>query len=285
MTGKLDGKVAVITGGASGIGLASVELFIAEGARVVVGDIQDDLGAALQVRFPRDVLYRHCDIMDDAAIGALVGAAVQRYGKLDVMFNNAGSGGDFSPMIELTPAGLDKTLALLTRSVLSGHTYAARQFRSQGSRGSIITNASAAALEGGWSAAAYTIAKHAVLGIVRQATAELGPFGIRSNAICPGVIMTPLLAKAFGVPPESSDEFQEFLSKRFAGFNPVGRLGRPRDIAEAAAFLASDASEFIAGVVLPVDGGATAVTMGSFGVDAPRAAKEFLERPAHHSAV
>ena len=185
MAGKLDGKVAVITGGASGIGLASVELFVAEGARVVVGDIQDDLGAALQASFPRDVLYRRCDIMDDAAIGALVGAAVHRFGKLDVMFNNAGAGGDFSPMIDLTPTGLDKTLALLTRSVLSGHTHAARQFRSQGSGGSIITNASAAALEGGWSAAAYTIAKHAVLGIVRQATAEFGPLGIRSNAICP----------------------------------------------------------------------------------------------------
>jgi NAD(P)-dependent dehydrogenase (short-subunit alcohol dehydrogenase family) len=285
MTGRLNGKVAVITGGASGIGLASVELFVAEGARVVIGDIQDDLGVAVQARYPNEVLYRRCDIMDDAAIGALIGAAVSRFGKLDVMFNNAGAGGDFSPMIELSPAGLDRTLALLTRSVLSGHTHAARQFRSQRSRGSIVTNASAAAVEGGWSAAAYTIAKHAVLGIVRQATAELGPLGIRSNAICPGIIMTPLMAKAFGVPPERSDEFQIFLAKRFAGLNPVGRVGRPRDIAEAAAFLASDASEFVAGAVLPVDGGATAVTMGTFGVDAPQAAKEFLARAAGHKAV
>jgi NAD(P)-dependent dehydrogenase (short-subunit alcohol dehydrogenase family) len=276
MAGRLAGKVAVITGGVSGIGLASVELFVAEGARVAVGDIQDDLGAKLQARYPKDVLYQRCDISDDAAIGALVNAAVSRFGRLDVMFNNAGSGGDFAPMIELTPAGFDKTLALLTRSVLSGHQHAARQFQKQGTGGSIITNASAAALQGGWSAAGYTIAKHAVIGIVHQATAELGPLGIRSNAICPGVIMTPLMAKAFGVPMERSEEFQEFLGKRFAKVHPIGRVGHPKDIAEAAVFLASDASSFIAGVALPVDGGAMAVTLSSFGVDAPQAAKEFL---------
>lgn len=276
MAGKLAGKVAVITGGTSGIGLASVELFVAEGARVVVGDIQDDLGAALQARFPQDVLYIHTDVADDDAVGALVQAAVDRFGKLDTIFNNAGSGGDFAPMTELTAAGLDKTLALLTRSVLSGHKHAARQFQKQGTGGSIISTASAAGLQGGWSAAAYTIAKHAVIGVVRQAVAELGPFGIRSNAICPGVIMTPIMASAFGVPKERSDEFLEFLAKRFARIHPIGRVGRPRDIAEVAAFLASDASEFMTGVILPVDGGSTAVTMGSFGVDAAQATREFL---------
>ena len=278
MAGKLAGKVAVITGGTSGIGLASVELFVAEGARVVVGDIQDAAGAALQARFPNDVRYVHTDVSDDDAVGALVKAAVDAFGKLDVMFNNAGAGGDFAPMTELTSAGLARTLALLTGSVVSGHKHAARQFKKQGTGGSIISTASAAGLQGGWSATAYTVAKHAVVGVVRQAVAELGPVGIRSNAICPGVIMTPIMASAMGVPKERSDEFCEFLAKRFANIHPIGRVGRPRDIAEAAVFLASDSSEFMTGVILPVDGGATAVTQGSFGADAAEATKEFLAR-------
>lgn len=276
MTRKLEGKVAIITGGTSGIGLASVELFVAEGAKVVVGDIQDKAGAALQARFPQDVLYVRTDVTDDAAIGALVQAAVDRFGKLDCIFNNAGTGGDFAPMIELSAEGLDRTLAILTRSVLSGHKYAARQFIKQGTKGSIITTSSAAGLQGGWGGTAYTVAKHSVIGAVHQAAAELGPHGIRSNAICPGVIMTPIMASAFGVPPERSDEFLEFLAKRFATIHPIGRVGRPRDIAEAAVFLASDSSEFITGVALPVDGGATAVASGSFGAQAAEATKEFL---------
>ena len=278
MAGRLTGKVAVITGGSSGIGLSSVELFVAEGARVAVGDVQDDLGAALQARFPKDVVYVHTDVTDDDAVGALVQMAVGRFGKLDVMFNNAGAGGDFAPMMELTSAGLDRTLAINTRSVVSGHKHAARQFQKQGTGGSIISTASAAGLQGGWSAAAYTIAKHAVIGIVRQAVAELAPLGIRSNAICPGVIMTPIMASAFGVPKERSDEFMAFLAKRFANVHPIGRTGRPRDIAEVAAFLASDAAEFMTGAILPVDGGATAVTTSSFGVDAAAATKEFLAK-------
>ena len=276
MAGRLAGKVAAITGGCSGIGLASVELFIAEGARIAVGDIQDDLGAALQARFPKDVTYVHTDVTNDDAVAALVQTAVSRFGKLDVMFNNAGAGGDFAPLTELSSAGLERTLAINTHSVVSGQKQAPRQFQKQGTGGSIISTASAAGLQGGWSAAAYTIAKHAVIGIVRQAVAEFAPFGIRSNAICPGVIMTPIMASAFGVPKERSDEFMAFLAKRFANVHPIGRTGRPRDIAEVAAFLASDAAEFMTGAILPVDGGATAVTTSSFGVDAAAATKEFL---------
>jgi len=276
MAGRLSDKVAVITGGTSGMGLASVELFVAEGARVVVGDIQDGAGRELQARFPDKVLYQRTDVTDDAAIEALVGAAVARFGKLDVMFNNAGAPGDFSPMLELTDSGFDKTMVLLTRSVMSGHKYAARQFRKQGSGGSIISTASAAGLQGGWSAAAYTVAKHAVVGIVRQATAELGPLGIRSNAICPGIIMTPIMPSAFGVPKERAQEFLEFLARRFGHVQPIGRVGQPNDIAEAALFLASDGSAFITGIALPVDGGSTAVTLGSFGPQAMAATQEFL---------
>jgi len=275
MAGRLEGKVAVITGGVSGIGLASVELAAAEGARVVVGDIQDDLGNALQDRLKGQVIYQRTNIMDDAAIGALVQTAVDKFGRLDILFNNAGAAGDRSSMVDMDPDGMDRTLILLTRSVSSGHKYAARQFIKQGSGGSIVSTASAAGMQGGWSYAAYTVGKHAVIGVVRQAVAELGRLGIRSNAICPGVIMTPIMAAAFDVPLAQATDFETFLHKRLDATQPSGRLGKPRDIAEVFVFLASDASSYVNGAVIPVDGGATAVTMGSFSVDVVQAANDF----------
>src|SRR5690606_20615935 len=116
-----------------------------------------------------------------------------------------------SAMTDVSSEGFDKTIALLTRSVLLGHKYAARQFQKQGTGGSIISTASAAALQGGWSSAGYTIAKHAVVGLVRQATAELAPLGIRSNAIAPGIIMTPIMARSFGIAADKSAEFEDLL--------------------------------------------------------------------------
>jgi NAD(P)-dependent dehydrogenase (short-subunit alcohol dehydrogenase family) len=272
---KLTDKVAIITGGTSGIGLASVELFVAEGAKVVVADIQDDLGTALEKKHDGNVLYVRTDVTDDAAVEALVAAAVDKFGKLDIMFNNAGAAGDPSAIVDLSADGFDKTLGLLARAVASGHKHAARQFQKQGTGGSIISTASAAGLQGGWSSAGYTIAKHAVVGLVRQATAELAPLGIRSNAIAPGIIMTPIMARSFGIPAEKSEEFEALLSERLAGSQPIGRVGRPEDIAEAAVFLASDSSSFITGVTLSVDGGATAVTQSGFAGIAAQAAADF----------
>lgn len=275
---KLTDKVAVITGGTSGIGLASVELFVAEGAKVVVGDIQDDLGAALEQKHAGNVVYVRTDVTDDAAVEALVATAVEKFGKLDVMFNNAGAAGDPAAMVDLSADGFDKTLALLTRSVASGHKHAARQFQKQGTGGSIISTASAAGIQGGWSSAGYTIAKHAVVGVVKQATAELAPLGIRSNAIAPGIIMTPIMARSFGIPVEQSEEFVALLSERLAGSQPIGRVGRPEDIAEAAVFLASDSSSFVTGITLTVDGGATAVTQSGFAAITTQAAADFKAR-------
>jgi NAD(P)-dependent dehydrogenase (short-subunit alcohol dehydrogenase family) len=278
MTGLLDGKVAIITGGTSGIGLASVEHFVAEGAQVAIADIQDELGAAIAERLGDAVIYVHTDVTDEAALEALVTTTVEKFGRLDVMYNNAGAQGDPAAIVDATSAGFDKTIALLTRSVLLGHKFAARQFQAQGTGGSIITTASAAALQGGWSAAGYTIAKHATVGVVRQAVAELAPLGIRSNAIAPGIIMTPIMARAFGVPLEQSDEFVTFLAEKLDSSQPIGRVGRPDDIAKVAVFLASDLSSFVTGATIPVDGGATAITQGSFGADAAAAAAEFVAR-------
>lgn len=278
MTGLLDGKVAIVTGGTSGIGLASVERFAAEGAQVVIADIQDELGASIVDRLGDAVMYVHTDVTDESAIESVVAKAVERFGKLDVMYNNAGAGGDPAPITELGSEGFDRTIALLARSVVLGHKYAARQFQAQGTGGAIVSTASAAGLQGGWSAAGYTIAKHAVVGVVRQAVAELAPLGIRSNAIAPGIIMTPIMARTFGVPMEEANSFADFLAEKLGPTQPIGRVGQADDIAKVATFLASDLASFVTGVTIPVDGGATAVTQGSFATDVVAAAQEYTDR-------
>ncbi|MFV0406922.1 MAG: glucose 1-dehydrogenase [Propioniciclava sp.] len=274
----LNDKVSVVTGGASGIGLATVRLFVAEGAKVVIADVQDDAGAALETELGEAVAYVHADVTQEADIDRAVQMAVERFGRLDVMYNNAGAGGDPAGVMEVTPEGFDKTLALLTRSVVLGHKSAARQFERQGGGGSIISTASAAGLQGGWSAMGYTTAKHAVVGVVRQAAVELGPLRVRSNAIAPGIIMTPIMAGAFGIPLEYAEDFAELLAERLATVQPIGRVGRPEDIAQAALYLAGDGSEFVTGTVLTVDGGATAVTLGGFSQTTAAAAEEFQAR-------
>jgi NAD(P)-dependent dehydrogenase (short-subunit alcohol dehydrogenase family) len=274
----LAGKVAVITGAASGIGRGSAELFVAEGARVVAADIDDELGATLQEQFPGSLVYVHTDVTNEADIAAAVDRAMSEFGKLDIMFNNAGAQGDPAPLLEIESEGFDKTIALLTRSVVLGHRYAAQQFRRQGTAGSIVSTASAAGLQGGWSAAGYTIAKHAVVGVVRQAVAELAPLGIRSNAIAPGIIRTPIMARSVGVPEDQAEAFSDFLEEKLGHSQPIGRLGLPSDIAEAALWLGSDASSFVTGVVLPVDGGATSTYAGGFAADVVAAAQEFTTR-------
>jgi len=278
MAGLLDNKVAIVTGGTSGIGRASVQRFVAEGARVVIADIQDELGASLVAELGDTAAYVRTDVTDEAAIEALVAATVDRFGRLDVMYNNAGAQGDPAPLTELTADGFDRTLALLTRSVVLGHKYAARQFQAQGDGGSIITTASAAGLQGGWSAAGYTIAKHAIVGVVRHAVVELAPLGIRSNAIAPGIIMTPIMARAFGVPMDQADGFADFLAERLATTQPMGRVGFADDVAGVATFLASDLAAYVTGTTIPVDGGATAITQNTFNVDVVAAATEYLAR-------
>lgn len=276
--GRLQGKVAIVTGGASGIGLGTVELFVAEGAKVMVGDIRG--GAELIDRFPDAVAYLHTDVSVEADVEALVGSAVDHFGRLDVMFNNAGSAGDQSPILDLGAEGLDATLRLLVGSVVAGHRFAAREFIRQGGGGSIISTASGASFAGAWSTAAYTIAKHAVVGVVHQAAAELGEHGIRSNAIAPGITITPIMAKTFGVPADRAQAFTEHVGGALGHLQPLGRVGRPRDQAEAALFLASEASAWLTGTVIPVDGGLTAVTHSTLMKDLGAAASSFSAKEA-----
>ena len=273
MPDNLTGKVAVVTGGASGIGLASVEAFVAEGARVVVGDVAVERGAAVAERLGDAVAFVPADVADDDAVRGLVDEAVARFGRLDVMFNNAGGGGDPAALVDLGAEGLDASLRLIVGSAVSGHRHAARVFREQGGGGSIITTSSGAGLQGGWGSASYAVGKHALIGLVRQAAAELGPDGIRSNAICPGITMTPVMG--MGIARDRKPEFMTALAEALRGEQPAGRVGRPEDIAGAAVFLASDLSRFVNGVALPVDGGAYAVTPGRFGEITARVRAEF----------
>ncbi|OZD11032.1 3-oxoacyl-ACP reductase [Rhodococcus sp. 06-156-3C] len=271
----LSGKVAVITGAASGIGRGIASRFVDEGAQIVLTDIDDDAGAALASELGEHAVYAHVDVTTESDIAAAVALAADTFGSLDIMVNNAGAQGDPSSIIDADPDGFDRTAALLTRSVLLGHKHAARRFIAQGTPGSIISTASAAAIQGGWSTVGYTAAKHAVVGLVRQAAAELGPSGIRSNAIAPGIIMTPIMARTFGVEPAKSEQFMDFLAARLGPGQPSRRVGFPDDIASVATFLASDMAAYVNGTVIPVDGGATTVTLGTFATDVVAAAAEF----------
>lgn len=278
MFGLLKDKVAIVTGGTSGIGLATVQQFVAEGANVVIADIQDSLGEQIAQDLGAQAAYLHVDVTKEADIAAAVAFAVERYGKLDVFHNNAGAQGDPSGIVDIESAGMAKTFELLSTSVLLGHKYATQQFVKQGTGGSIISTASAAGLEGGWSTVGYTAAKHAVVGIVKQAVTELAALGVRSNAIAPGVVMTPIMAKSYGVPIEEAEEFAQYLAEKLGGTMPSGRVGFADDIARVAVFLASDLSAHVTGATIPVDGGATAVTLSSFGRDIGPYAEEYLRR-------
>jgi NAD(P)-dependent dehydrogenase (short-subunit alcohol dehydrogenase family) len=277
--GRLREKVAIVTGGASGIGRATVELFTREGARVVLADIQDDQGAALAAALGADVAYRRCDVTDEVQVAALIEFTVERFGRLDVMFNNAGGVVDRTPMSDLNLENFDAGLALMLRSAVLGHKYASRQLRAQGSGGSIISTSSVAGLEAGWGGGpSQGIGKAGVISLVRMATEELAGTGIRSNAICPGVIMTPLLGRSAGVSAEDIPAFMDALATAAGPVQPLGRSGLPQDIANAALFLASDESSFITGQALVVDGGAHSVTMrgAAFGAVHARVLADFV---------
>lgn len=168
MARQLEGKVAIVTGAASGIGLATVRAFLREGARVVGADINDLQGQALERELGSDFRYQHTDVTEEPQIEALVQRAVDEFGRLDVMFNNAGTAGDPSTILELSTEGFEKTFNLDARSVILGHKYAARRFRAQGTGGSIISTASLAGLQGGWAPVGYAMAKHAVVGLVKD---------------------------------------------------------------------------------------------------------------------
>ncbi|MCA8902760.1 MAG: SDR family oxidoreductase, partial [Hyphomonas sp.] len=201
----LSGKVAVITGAASGIGLAGVEVFVAAGAKVVAGDIQDEKGRALEARFGTDkVRYMHCDVTDLADLEAIMEAAVSHFGKLDIAWNNAGSGGSPANIEELDEAGYDMTMDLLLKQVFFGTKFAAERMKDAG--GSIINTSSISALEAGWAPITYSVAKCGVAHFSRIAAAQLAKYKVRVNAILPGFIATSIFGASLGMPREVADQ-------------------------------------------------------------------------------
>jgi len=254
--GRLEGKVAVITGGASGIGEAAVRLFVEEGACVLVADIQDEKGRRMADELGGGTAYQHTDVSLEDDVRSAVEGAVSSFGRLDCIFNNAGSGG-FSGPIEETPVdAFDRTLAVHLRGVFLGIKHAAPIMKRQGS-GSIVNTGSVAGLHTGHGPHAYSAAKAAIIHLTRSAAVELGESGVRVNCICPGGIMTSIFGVAFGLPTEEADRTVGLLEEPLSQLQPLRRAGRPQDIAQAALWLASDDSSFVNGHALVVDGGLT----------------------------
>jgi NAD(P)-dependent dehydrogenase (short-subunit alcohol dehydrogenase family) len=251
--GRLDGKAALITGGANGIGRATALRFLREGARVVVADLNDATAAEMLDLAARDghrgqVRFIRTDVAEEAQVEAAIRLAVSEFGRLDCVFNNAGVAGAFGPITHISAEDWDYTFAVLVRGVFFGIKHAARVMKAQGGGGSIISTASVAGLSGGDGPQAYSAAKAAVINLTRAVAVELAPERIRINAICPGAILTPLVHRG------NPEALEPILQKA----QPWPTAGQPDDIAAAALFLASDDARFVTGAAFVVDGGLTA---------------------------
>ncbi len=256
MAGRLEGKVAVITGAASGIGLGTVELFVAEGASVIAADIQDEKGAMLEKRFPGKVAYAHCDVTQEAEIEAALKRAKSEFGGLDILFNNAGISDRMTSIAEITAEGWSWIFDVLVRGPALGMKHAVPLMLERGG-GSIINTASIAGLQAGWGPIAYSSAKASVIHMSRVAAAQLSPQKIRVNAICPGLIATSIFGASLGLPREVADQMAAGVADNAAKVQPVPKAGMPDDIAKAALYLASEDSAFVSGTHIVVDGGIT----------------------------
>lgn len=251
---RLNGKVALITGGASGIGEATVRLFVEEGAAVVVADVQDARGQDLAAELGDRAAYVHADVSREADVKAAVDFAVSRLRRLDCIFNNAGYGGVTGRIEQIAVEGFDETIGVLLRGVFLGMKHAAPVMKRQGA-GSIISTASVAGLRTGMGPHVYSAAKAAVIHLTHSVAMELGESGVRVNCICPGGIATPIFGKGMGLPADQADATVPLMKGVLETLQPIKRAGLPEDIARAALWLASDESSFVNGHALVVDGG------------------------------
>src|SRR2546427_2323023 len=250
MAGRLDGKIALVTGGSSGIGRASALAFAREGAKVVVVDVTAE-GGQETVRLIKEAggeaRFLKVDVARAAEVETLITQTVAAYGRLDCAYNNAGIEGAFVSTAEYPEADWDRVLAINLKGVWLCMKYEILQMLKLGS-GTIVNTASIMGLVGSWSGSgAYNASKHGVVGLTKTAALEYAKVGLRVNAVCPGYIRTPLLAETLTRQPE--------LAAQIVARHPVGRMGQPEEIAEAVVWLCSDAASFVTGHTMTVDGG------------------------------
>jgi NAD(P)-dependent dehydrogenase (short-subunit alcohol dehydrogenase family) len=254
---RLDGKVAVITGATSGIGWRTAEIFVAEGARVVIAGRRVPEGEALAAKLGAACIFRQTDVTVEDQMRALIALAVDRFGRIDCLFNNAGGPAQTGGIESLEVDRFDAAMATLVRSVMLGMKHAAPHMKKQGS-GSIINNGSVAGRLAGFSSSlVYGAAKAAVIHLTRCVAMELGESGVRVNSISPGAIVTGIVAKALGLSVEAAEQTSAVMGEVYKAAQPIPRAGLPEDIAQAAVFLASDESSFVNGHDLVVDGAIT----------------------------
>ncbi|RDX62114.1 hypothetical protein CR513_59586, partial [Mucuna pruriens] len=251
---RLEGKVALITGGASGIGESTARLFSKHGAKVVIADIQDELGHSVCKDIgPSSASYVHCDVTNEEHVERAVDEAVSKFGKLDIMYANAGIIGAWNPsIVHNEKSHFEEVIRVNLVGAFLGIKHAARVMRPS-RRGSIVATASVCARLGGVASHAYTSSKHGIVGLVRNTAVELGAFGIRVNCVSPYAVPTPM-SRTF---LNTNDEGIAALYS-----NLKGAVLKPEDVAEAVLYLGSDASKFVSGHDLVVDGGFTVVNSG-----------------------
>jgi NAD(P)-dependent dehydrogenase (short-subunit alcohol dehydrogenase family) len=252
--GRIDGKVALITGAASGIGEATARRFAQEGARVMLADVQDERGRAVQTSIQQAggiAEFVHCDVSAGEDVAAMVRATVDAFGRLDLLFNNAGLARGGS-LLDVTEEDWDLVINVDLKSIFLCCKYAIPELRKAGG-GAIVNTASVAGLRGSVRLHAYSAAKAGVVNLTRSIAAEVGRDNIRVNCVCPGIIVTPIWS-AIGLENELRDAFMQASGERIL----MGRVGQPEEVASAVLFLCSEDASYITGHALVIDGGVTA---------------------------
>ncbi|MCV7103725.1 SDR family NAD(P)-dependent oxidoreductase [Mycobacterium palustre] len=259
MADELAGKVAVVTGGASGLGRGMVERFVAEGARVVIADVETDNGEQLAAALGPDAFFQRTDVSNTDEVGALVSAAVEKFGGLHVMVNNAGiSSKMHRRFFDDDLADFHRVMAVNVLGVMAGTREAGRYMAERGG-GSIINVTSIGGIQAGAGVMTYRASKAAVIQFTKCAAIEFAHYEIRVNAIAPGNIPTPIVSKsAVNLDAEQLVRFEASIRQTMREDRPLKREGTPDDIAEAALYFATDRSRYVTGTVLPVDGGTVA---------------------------
>lgn len=283
--GMVDGQVAVITGGASGIGEGTVRRFVQEGARVVISDLHEERGHALAEELGSNAAtFVKTNVAVEEDLKNAVEAAVQRFGRLDTLFNNAGFGGVSGLIEETDMDGYDQTMDVLLKGPIMGMKHAAPIMKQQRS-GSIVSTASVAGLRTNAGPHVYSAAKAAVIHLTRSVAVELAPFNVRVNCVCPGAITTRIFAQGLGLTGEQADKTLAVLPFIFQNAQPLKVAGMPEDIANGVLWLSSDMARFVTGQALVIDGGITLHAAGLLGDQPDPSADPEARRKAFLAAL